>query len=57
MRVIFYRCSINLKKTSLYDKVIIIYYYRTLDLTSDVQSLVDFAQGVPSTTGGDAPEV
>ena len=33
------------------------YVLRYVDLTSDVQSLVDFADGVPSTHGGDAPEV
>ncbi|RUS91754.1 hypothetical protein EGW08_000462 [Elysia chlorotica] len=32
------------------------YAVRTLDLTSDVQRLVDFANNVPSTSGGDSPE-
>ncbi|GFO13410.1 von Willebrand factor type a [Plakobranchus ocellatus] len=33
-----------------------LYAVRVLDLTSDVQSLVDFANNVPSTSGGDSPE-
>lgn len=33
------------------------YVLRMIDLTSDVQALVDFASSVPSTGGGDAPEV
>ncbi|KAK3799306.1 hypothetical protein RRG08_048813 [Elysia crispata] len=32
------------------------YAVRILDLTSDVQSLVDFANNVPATSGGDSPE-
>ncbi|GFR76376.1 von Willebrand factor type A [Elysia marginata] len=33
-----------------------LYAVRTLDLTSNVQSLVDFANNVPATSGGDSPE-
>ena len=33
------------------------YVERHVDLTSNVDTLVDFAKNVPSTEGGDAPEV
>ena len=33
------------------------YVIRQVDLTSDVQQLVDFANDTPSTSGGDSPEV
>ena len=33
------------------------YVTRSVDLTSDVDALVDFVSDVPSTGGGDAPEV
>lgn len=33
------------------------YVVRYVDLTSDVDTLVDFADNVKSTGGGDAPEV
>lgn len=33
------------------------YVTRYTDLTTDVDTLVDFADNVPSTGGGDAPEV
>ncbi len=33
------------------------YVVRIQDLTSDVEQLVDFAGNVPSTGGGDMPEV
>lgn len=33
------------------------YVVRYMDLTTDVEALVDFAKNVPATGGGDAPEV
>ena len=33
------------------------YVMRSVDLTSDVDSLTDFVNNVPSTGGGDCPEV
>ena len=33
------------------------YVERHVDLTSDVDVLVDFAENVPKTGGGDSPEV
>ena len=33
------------------------YIVRYTDLTSNVDPLVDFAENVPTTEGGDAPEV
>lgn len=34
-----------------------VYVTRQIDLTSDVQQLVDFAKDTPGTCGGDTPEV
>ena len=33
------------------------YVIRSIDLTSDVDALVNFVSDIPSTGGGDAPEV